>query len=209
MYNTFSMELKELIDKLNKKQKYFWISALLGALLGTGYYLLPHVYTASGSFYISRSVDTTKFKYFTYEGYYAQQTALSATNTIASLMESTDVKNITLSKQDLPTDTISLRKLDSSVKVNKTGPQLITLAVKNTNINTARNIWNTLSDTTIEKNKAMNENGDPMIGIFKISDSPIIKEDYKPLWLCVIAGVVSAKLFTAFVLSIKEYLKWK
>jgi capsular polysaccharide biosynthesis protein len=203
------MELREIIKILIKYKVALVISVAIGILGGIAFFISPKIYYATGSFYIKRAVDTTRFNYFAYEGYYAQQTGLSYTNTVTALFESPDVRFEALNRLNFPTDGEGLRKYSKMIKVKKMGPQIITLTVKGVNPEEIKNLWDSVSDTTISKNTQININGDPLLSISKISDSPIIKESYRPLWLCIISGAVVAPSLLTLFIALRRYFKWR
>jgi capsular polysaccharide biosynthesis protein len=203
------MELKEIVKNLKKHNKILFLSAVVGILCGYLVYLAPKPYYATGSFYIKRAVDSTKFKYFTYEGYYAQQTGLSYTNNVLALLESLDIRKEAMENLNLPTDTINLRKYSSMIRVKKSGPQIITLTVKGKTPTQAEGLWNSIANTAISKNEKININGDPLLSISRVSESPVVRDQSKPLWLCLVVGFVFIPSFLIVGISLREYFKWK
>jgi capsular polysaccharide biosynthesis protein len=89
------------------------------------------------------------------------------------------------------------------------GPQLITLTVKGRNPETVKDLWNSVADTTIIKNKQINIDGDPLLGIYRVSGSPIVRDVYRPLWLSVIIGGVFLPSLIILFAAIRRYFKWK
>lgn len=203
------MELKEIVINLNKHKLTLLASVLVGIFLGYLFYTTPKNYHAVGSFYVKRAADTTKFKYFSYDGYYAQQTGLSYTNTILALFESTDVINEALKKINLSTDINNFKKYSRMIQAKKTGPQIITLTVKGKTRDEAKSLWNSLTDTTINKNKEINKDGDSELSVSKIMEEPVLKEQYRPLWMCLVLGGIFVPTLVIFFLGLKDYSKWK
>lgn len=201
------MELKDIIKKLKKYRIFVAVAALVGIILGYAYFLIPHTYTASGSFYINRAVQIQKENngYFTYEGYYSQQTALSYTNTVVALLESYDVRSESLKNLNIQVNEASLRKYGRLIKVKKMGPQLVTLTTKQKTANEAEDLWKSVSKTLVEKTSNINERGDSNLNISAVIENPVIKESYKPLFVCVLTGAFLATFFAVIFVSIKEY----
>ncbi len=197
------------MKNLRKHSKILILSAVGGILLGYLLYLVPKPCYATGSFFIKRSVDNTRLTYFAYEGYYGQQTGLSYTNTVLALFESLDIRYEALANINLPTDINNFRKYSAMIKVKKTGPQIITLTVKGKTPQKAAVLWNSMANTTIVKSWQLNINGDPLLSISKISENPVVREQYKPLWVCLAFGLISVPLLVIFYLGLREYFKWK
>lgn len=204
-----NMEFQEIIKTYQKHKIEIFLSLLVGAGLGAAYFISPKSYQATGSLYIKRSVDTLKFKYFAYEGYYAQQTGLAYTNTVMTLIQSPDIRFEALNKLNLPTDTFSLRKYARLITARKTGPQLVQLTVKSKNPEEAKKLWETVVESTIEKNKLINTAGDPLLTVSKISDNPLVRETYRPLWLCALSGALATVSFVVFLITLKGFPRWK
>jgi capsular polysaccharide biosynthesis protein len=203
------MELKQIIKNLKKYKIALLLSAVVGVLAGLVFYLAPKTYYATGSLYVTRAIDDVKFKYFAYEGYYAQQTGVSHTNNVLSLIDSLDTRNESLRKLNLPVDTNSLRKYATMIKAKKSGPQLITLMVKGKTADQAEKLWKAVTEVTLEKDRQINLKGDPLLNVSKVSDNPVVKDQYKPLWLCIVFGFIFAPSLLILGISIKEYFKWK
>jgi len=200
------MEIKEIIKKIRKYRPQFVIIAILGAALGVGLCFLPPKYTSSGSFYIKRSISGEK-NYFTYEGYYGQQTALSYTNSVVALAESLDLKKIVIEKLGMEANEEGLRKISKMMKVRKTGPQIISITVKADSLNMSEDVWNKLSSTLLNTTYEINKDGDPNLMVVKVSDKPVVKQSYRSAVLFGFCGLlISTTLYLLFVCT-KEYLK--
>lgn len=200
------MEIKEIIKKLRKYRGQIIFSIILGAILGVGIYFLPPKYISSGSFYIKRSISGEK-NYFTYEGYYGQQTALSYTNSVIALAESLDIKRLVLEKLKIDANEESLRKLSRMIKVKKTGPQIISITVKANSYSTSENIWNKLSEALLNTTYEINKDGDSNLMVVKVSDRPVVKQSYRSMLLFGFCGSLLSFTFYSFFICFKEYLK--
>jgi capsular polysaccharide biosynthesis protein len=200
------MEIKEIVKKLAKFKVQIVISIILGALLGVATYFLPPKYISSGSFYIKRSISGEK-NYFTYEGYYGQQTALSYTNSVTALAESLDIKRLVLDKLNIDVNEESLRKLSRMIKIKKTGPQIILITVKADSYTTSENIWNKLSESLLTTTYEINKDGDPNLMVEKVSERPVVKEGYRSIILFGFAGSLISFTIFSFYICFKEYLK--
>lgn len=201
------MELKLLITNIKNYKRLVGVFVLAGILLGIGSYFLPTNYVASGSFFVKRAIAENRGDYFSYEGYYSQQTAISHTNTLVALLESLTLRAKALAILGRPSDDSNLRKMGRDIKIKKTGPQIITISATSTALSDAQNMWQAYSNVLLETNKEMNITGDPNLLISKISDKPVVKEVYKSLPLYMALGALGAFLLAVFGLAIKEYSK--
>ncbi|HNU76543.1 MAG TPA: Wzz/FepE/Etk N-terminal domain-containing protein [bacterium] len=200
------MEFREIFKKIRKNRQVLALCALIGLITGVLIHFLPSNYTASGSFYITRKEDNSE-SFFTYEGYYSQQTASTYTNSVVALAESEDVKKQVLNKLDLPEDGYNIRKISKSMSVKKTGPQIINIAFKDKDLNKSKTIWETIADTLIDTSKEINRDGDGKLAVVKISEEPFIKQFYKPLLITSVAGILVGFSLGIFIISLKEYFK--
>ncbi len=200
------MEIKEITKKLTKYRTQLIISVVIGAILGVEIYFLPPKYISSGSFYIKRGISGEK-NYFTYEGYYGQQTALSYTNSVVALAESLDIKKLVLDRLKIEVNEESLRKLSRMIRVKKTGPQVILITVKADDYTTSENIWTKLSESLLSTTYEINKDGDPNLMVEKVSDFPVVKEGYRSMLLFGIGGSLISFTLFSFYICFKEYLK--
>lgn len=195
-----------MYKKLIKHRTNLILSLIIGALLGIIFYFLPSKYVASGSFFVNRKIDT-KSGFFTYEGYYGQQTALSYTNSILSLMESVDIKKMVLESNKIPLNSKNMNMLNRIISVRKTGPQVVFLTVKGRTYEEAKRLWNSVSNITIAAAYEINTNGDENLSISPVSPQPLVGLPYKSIYLYGIVGtLISFSLASCFI-CLKEYFK--
>lgn len=200
------MELKETLNALYKNMVLFIGFLVMGIIVGAVVYLLPARYYAVGSLYVSRNnQDNTSF--FTYEGYYSQQVAVTYTNTAMALMESVDIRTKALRTLGIDINELNLRKYGQIISVKKAGPQIITLTVKNEDPEKAQRIWNEVAKQTISAVQVLNEAGDRSLGISKISESPTIKTGYKSIPVFLLSGLIGGFILGYVVVMLKEYMK--
>lgn len=198
------MEFRDILKKIRKNSGMLTICTLIGLLAGVLFHLLPSTYIASGSFYITRKEDNSE-SFFTYEGYYSQQTATTYTNSVVALAESVDVKKQVLNKLDFPINKYNVRKINKSLSVKKTGPQIINITFKDKDIKKAETIWECVADILIETSININRDGDGKLTVVKISEKPFIKESYKPISISSIVGILFGFSLGTVIISLKEY----
>jgi capsular polysaccharide biosynthesis protein len=207
LYNT-PVDLKDILKFTKKNAIKITAVGLFFGLLGVAvYYWVPTKYLASGSIYVKRSVENGEGKYFTYEGYYNQQTATSYTNTVMGFLESIDVRSQSLENLGFDVTESSLRRLGKQIKIKKAGNQLITLSVKDISPQYAQALWLELARNTISTAQTLNSNSDPALQISMLKDLPVVKEVYKNVWLNFFIGVALGKLIAIIVLAFKAYVR--
>lgn len=202
------MEINLLIKLIKKFNKITTFSMIIGALLGLVIYLLPDSYLASGSIYVGRVADKNT-GFFTYEGYYSQQTAIAYSNSVLALLQSTDLVKDTLVFLEKPVNDYNLWQLKKDIVVKKAGPQtqVINITTKGTSQADAIKTWNIVYSNLDKYTSQINTQSDPALQIYKISEVPVIKKEFKSLPLFVLFGVVSGFCFALTVILGKYYLK--
>jgi capsular polysaccharide biosynthesis protein len=200
------MEFKDLVKTLKKNKSVPIAASFAGLALGMLLYFLPSKYISSGSFYVSKKTDKS-YGFFTYEGYYAQQSALAYTDSVVTLTKSTDIKKSVLEKTNQSINEKNLRKLNKSVKIKKAGPQIIALEVIGKKYETAENTWIKFAESLIEKSNEMNKNGDENLMVKPISDKPLTRKIYKSPWVFGTAGFLAGMAVGILLVCGKEYFK--
>ncbi len=204
------MELKDLLKLLDKNKRTLAIFMLTFGLLGIfSFWVLPKRYSATGSFFVQRKVEEPSDKYFAYQGYYAQQTAINYANTFATLLVTDDIKQETLIKLKIPVTEATMRNFNRDIAVKKAAPQLITLTISAYFENEAKDKWNTLSQTTLDKVKLLNASGDALINISQLETSPIVKENFRNVFLNLVIGIALGFIVGLSVIYFKIALKEK
>jgi len=200
------MEILEIIKKIKNYKMVLLVTAVIGVTAGMVFYLMPEKYISSGSIYVRREIiNSTDF--FTYEGYYAQQTAVGYTNSISNLIESPDVQKMLLEKSGEEINTIKLINLQRKIRVKKTGPQIILLEIKEKTPKEAENKWINLANIVISKSEEINRQGDGNLSVVTLSDKPLIRENYKNPYIFSLVGLLIGLTLGIILISFKEYLK--
>ena len=182
------------------------LTGLLFASVGTGgYFFWPKTYTATGSFFVSRDVEKTSNEYFTFEGFYSQQSALSFTDTVIGLLESVDVRKESLLLLNITPDEAALRKLNRTIKIKKAAPQLITLKVAGKTKTEAREVWTALSEIALKTVTDLRENGDRSLHLTLLQKVPVVQEAYRNILLNFSTGFLFGILTAAISIFAKDY----
>lgn len=200
------MEIKDIYKKMMSHKIYLVVSTLVGVLIGVAVYFLPSKYVANGSFFINRAAGTSN-SFYTYDGYYAQQTALTYTNSVVVLMQGTDIKKMVLESNKVATNQGTLRWLSRIVNIRKTGPQVISLSVKGKTYGEALDLWNSFANVTLAATYQINKTGDPNLSITQVSPQPLVSLPYKSMLVFGLAGALIAFTLTSFCICLKEYFR--
>ncbi len=201
------MELKEILKKLNKAKNEIIILTLCGGILGIAASFIPGKYRAEGYYFIGRVADKPSNEFFTYEGYYAQQTAQSYTNTAIAVLESENIKSAVLEDLKLPVTDTNIRKLSRTYKVYKKGPQVVSLVVADYNNGKTLRIYSSISERFLEAGEKITNESDENIKVLPLSEEPVVKREQRPLPNYLAGGLLIALAFALLKFSFKEYIK--
>ena len=201
------MELKEILRKLNKARSEILILTLCGGILGIGVSFIPGKYRAEGYYFIGRVADKPSSEFFTYEGYYAQQTAQSYTNTAIAILESESLKSAVLEDLKIPVTDNNLKKLSRSYKVYKKGPQVVSLVVTDYNYKKTLDVFSSISNRFLETGENITSESDENIKVLPLSEEPVAKREHRPFPNYLAGGLLIGLAFTLLRFSIKEYTK--
>jgi len=200
------MELKEIKKILSKNRLFLTIPTFIGLVFGLVLYYLPAKHMSSGSLYIGRKIDKSE-DFFSYEGYYAQQTAANYTNSVISLAESLDIKKAVLDEIGLPYNNENIRTLERALKIKKSGPQTINISTKHSDRDISETMFRSISKALIKTSEDLNKDGDSSLFIRQVSTEPLVKEVYRSLYVYSFVGILSGLIVGLFYLCLKEYFK--
>ena len=201
------MELEEIINFFKEQSKNLGLFLIGGIILGgVAFYVLPAKYLSLGTLYIGRKPEESD-EFYTYSGYYAQQVALSYTETVRGLLEDSTLQAKTLEELDTPITETSLRKLQNKIRIIDAGPQLVTLEVKEKSAAKAVKVWESLATNITNTSAEINKKGDEKLSIKRVKEKPVVKETYKNLYVFSLAGGLLSLGLGTLILGIKNYMK--
>lgn len=175
------MELRILINKM-KKFISVWlviclgVSGVVGLIVGRQ---APH-FEAGGIVFVGRTAEKTASNFFTYDGYYAEQTAEGYTDSVLGIVKSDPILQASLSQLDLPSQFASVVNLRRNLLVQKVGPQVLSVTVTASGPTLASNLWQALTNETATQVSNLNQTGDPGLFVKPLS-TPIVQTIYPKL----------------------------
>ncbi len=176
---------------------------LLGALV---FYVIPEKYIGSGLFFITREAEISD-EFYTYSGYYNQQTALSHTRTVRGIMETEEFQAMLLRELGIEVNRKSLRKFRKNYRVKETGPQLIKVEIKSNETAKLTETWSVLNSVLLELAEILVEDGDPNISTIPLQEVPLVREVPETLYVFSSVGALVTLGLGTLYLGVKEYLK--
>ncbi len=85
------------------------------------------------------------------------------------------------------------------------GQKALSFTVKGTTPEESLNLWKALSEEIIATSKKTNMGGDVKLTVTQIADSPVIKKEFKSLWINIPVGIITGLSLGVFLISLKEY----
>ncbi|MBI2414725.1 hypothetical protein HYV31_02710 [candidate division WWE3 bacterium] len=202
------MELKELLTHIKNNWRILAGSTLIGLLVGLGvFYFVPVGYRAVGSIFVARESEFSRKADYTYEGYYALQTAKNYAKTLIGILESVDIRKTALEIMGVPITENTLREARRNVSIKEAAPQLVSIQVKDKDFVKASEYWKTLSAEALKTSDKLNMRGDEKINLIVMDGSPVVYKAFHNIWVDMWAGIVLGLVFGVVVISFKEYLK--
>lgn len=169
------MELFEYLKHLYRYRFLILAGLLVGSL--AGFYLAastPETYQATTSLYIQRKTQEPSDEYFTYEGYYAQQTAINHTDTVFRLLGSDEIIKQAAIKAGQEGTVAQTQALRGNITPFKASPQLIRVTVTQPTSEDAASLANGLSETIKQRTIELSQFGDQDLSIDQIEDQPMV-----------------------------------
>lgn len=164
-------------------------------------------YMASVSIYVQKEAAPANANYFTYEGYYAQQTAAAYTETALKLLENDEIIQRAAESADLPTDVGSIAGLKGSVVSKLEAPQLIKIDVTMPSHDQAAGLAEGLSQAVRTRTAEINRTGDASLSIEQVNEEPYVILVRPLIWLYVTVGVIAGLILSALAAAFWTYLR--
>lgn len=186
---------------MRQRIAFIFIASVFAGLAAAGISaILPYQYTAKGLLVVTRKVNEPSDKVFTYEGYYAQQSAGAYTATFLSILQSPN----NLKTAD---DSVDPKRLARLIKAKKEGPQAIVLSVKSQTPESAVNLWEKVANAAIQTHNKFINSADPLLDVAKTPNSPVVLRTY-PEWTDVFgAGSMFSIIILSSALVIFQHIK--
>lgn len=204
------MELRQALTILWRYRSFLILVITLSALVGYGLSRRwPVYYQAQGLLFVNREVEKQlgEHTFYTYEGFYRQQTAERFTDTVVGLLNTDPILAAAGKSLGLATDAGGLKKLGQAVKVRKQAPQLIKLVVSHQEADQAQKLWHALADEGVTRVKALGTDEESRLLLSQVTEEPlVVAVSPRPLLDTLIAaglGLVGG----IFIISLKEYLE--
>jgi len=178
-----SVELKEVIQRLNKYRKIIAVLGVVGVLVAGGYlYLRPKpIYEATTLLFVTRTAQEPSKDYYTYDGFHAQQAAFHYTDTLVGLA----------------------RELGADI-VQRKSEQLVEVGLKGKDVSEAKRdeLLVKIGDTFGMLTRA----GDPEVKLLEVEGFRKMEEVKPETFLVLLTGALGGFGVGIFAAALKEYL---
>ncbi len=202
------MTLKYYLEFIFSYIRLVLIVAAIFATIGVIFSLItPPVYRASTTLAVRREAAEDNPDYFTYEGYYAQQTAQEYANTVVGFLESDDIALEALVFAGMPASTEQVKTAISRINVKKTAPNLVALTVDWDEATASAKVLNSLVAATKSRSQELNQKGDISIHVDPLAESPLVEERKPRVVLNSVVLALVGVLLSVVCLSFYLYLK--
>jgi len=204
------VELKDTLILLAKYRWFLLAVAFFAAVVGYGVSLKWPVYNkASGVLFVNREAEKKVVgnNYYTYEGFYRQQTAERFTDTVVGLLKSEVILAAAGKSLGLSVDAAGLKKLSAATEVRKAAPQLVKLEVRQKTSEQATKLWQALAREGIEKVKALGAGEDGRLLLSQVTAEPLVNAVSPDPVLDTFVAAGLGLMVGIFAISLREYLR--
>jgi len=169
------MELIEYLRFLYKYWLWLLVGLLVGAGIGSSYaYMQKDAYRASLSLLVQRQPDSMTTQYYTYDGFYAQQTAAAFTDNALKLLTNDAIVSRAAQMAGLPTSEGNIAKLKSAITVKKDASQLLQLSVVLPERQDAAAFSSGLAASLRDRTTELNQEGDKKLAVDAVNTAPYV-----------------------------------
>jgi capsular polysaccharide biosynthesis protein len=192
------MELIEYLRFLYRFWLWLVVGAVVGVVIAAGYaYIQKDAYRASLSLLVQRQPDSTTTQYYTYDGYYAQQTAAAFTDNALKLLTNDAIVMRAAQSAGLSTSEANVAMLKSAITVKKDASQLLQLSVVLPSRQDAAAFSSGLASALRDRTNELNQEGDKKLAVDAVNGTPYVVLVRPWVLLYAIVGAVLGLLLAA------------
>lgn len=203
----------ELIEYLRFAFRYWrWLALglIVGLGIGAGYaYLQKDSYRATLGLFIQRQPDASAFstQYYTYDGFYAQQTAAAYTDNALKLLTNDEIVRKAAKRANLRADEKSVASLKGTILAKKEASQLIQLSVVLPRRDDAAAFSVGLAEALKDRTNQLNQEGDKRLAVDTVNTEPYVIMERPSPTLFGAAGALLGLLITIMLAAGWHYTK--
>ncbi len=202
------MELIEYLRHLYRYKIWLLVGVIIGGLVGG---ILANSakdqYQAATSLYIQRKTEAPNSQYFTYEGFYAQQTAVNFTDTAIKLLMTDEIISEAAKLAGYEKTPQQIGALKGSIVVKKDAPQLITVRITQPSRDQADNLATGLSQAIKQRTIDLNQYGDSSLSIEQVESTPLVNLVRPSVVIYTVIGAFVGLIFAMMASALWAFIK--
>jgi hypothetical protein len=186
------------------------LGLIVGLGSGVGYtYLQKDAYRATLGLFIQRQPDASAFstQYYTYDGFYAQQTAAAYTDNALKLLTNDEIVTKAAKRANLPSDERSIAGLKGSILAKKEASQLIQLSIVLPKQKDAAAFSVGLAEALKDRTNQLNQEGDKRLAVDTVNTEPYVIMERPSPTLFGAAGALLGLLAATVLAAAWHYVK--
>lgn len=195
------MELFVYVKYIIKYWLWLAIGLMAGVAIAVGVAInTPDAYQATVSIFVQKEAAPPNANYFTYEGYYAQQTAASYAETAQQLLKNDEIVKRAAQTANLSTDVKSISTIKKRIITELESPQLIRVDITMPQRDQAFELAEGLSQALKSRTSELNKTGDASLSTEQVNEDPFVVKVRPLAWLYgVVGGLAGLVLSTVLV----------
>ncbi len=202
------MELQYYLKILSRYWKWiFGIASLFALVAGIVSYYWPVQYRSQLTLYVQRIPEEPKLGDYSYDGYYAQQTAEAYTDTVEGLLEARDIIRQALEAAQMPVSAGQIRFVANHLKVEKVAPQLVSVSLTTRSQQDSTKLVSAIAQVLQEKIKTLNRQGNGGVVISLVDVRPLESVVSTWLGLNMLVAFLGGIAIATVGVSLREYLR--
>jgi len=181
------------------------LAGVFGGLLGLIVAkITPVKYIASATISVSKRLEPATDGSFSYEGFYASQTADKFSETVFGILKSESLAASVLSNLSYPITHETLKNFMGALFVRKAAPSLLYVEVTETSRGGAEKLGRSLLAAMEEEVSKISTEGNLLVKVSVIGNGLVVKEEAPNPVLFVILGAM-----VGFVVTVTKIVLWK
>lgn len=194
-------------------KKYWLVILAIASLAGVFSTLiaqkLPPLYEVSSSIFVSREITAPPTNFYSYDGYYSQQSAERFTDSLVGLLRNKEIVRQALLKSGK--DGSDVAGFSRRIKVKRLSPQLVAVSFADYREDFAVSFLGNLVTEITTRVRTLNLRGDKLISLSVLENTPFVeRKEFKPAIIGLVAFFVLSLLLSlifSFLENVQETVR--
>jgi uncharacterized protein involved in exopolysaccharide biosynthesis len=202
------MELREYFRFIRRFAYIIVAGIVLGSVVGSLYAMSrPEHYQSVMSLFVRRQTEVANIQYFTYEGYYAQQSAAAYTENALKLISNDEILRRAAKIAGMGQESADIQQIRGAIVSKKDAPQIIKLTVTMPTKDGVTRLTNGVAQALKTRTDELNQAGDNKLSIEPVNSEPIVMQVKQSPLLYGVAGSILGLLGTLVGCALWWYAK--